>query len=256
MANDKQPPAWHASRAVALRIGAVLLAGCAIGAAAIIPYQMHILASARPEIAAATPLPVFILIMLFNALLVWGAAIAIGLWLRPRTGLPMPWLEAWAARRPLPSLAPIAMAAAIGLLTGLAIRAIDATFYDGLVEITAPPLWTRILAALYGGINEEVLLRFFGMSVIAAFLGAIAGQRPPGPTLRALSIILAALLFATGHLSLTELSAPLSASVVARPLLLNGIAGAVFGWLTFKRGFEAAILAHFFADIALHVLAP
>src|SRR5688500_17491183 len=149
VANDNQPTGRYASRAVELRIGAVLLAGCAIGAAAILPYQMHILSLARPELATSVPpLPVFILIMLFNAVLVWAVAIAIGLWLRPRTQLPMPWLEAWAARRRLPSLAPMAMAAAIGLLTGLAIRAIDATFYAGLVEITQPPLWTRMLAAL------------------------------------------------------------------------------------------------------------
>jgi hypothetical protein len=256
MVNDNQPAGWRARRAVELRIGAVLLAACAIGAAAILPYQMHILASARPELAAsAPPLPIFVLIMLFNAVLVWGAAIAIGLWLRPRTQLPMPWLEAWAARQRVPSLAPMAMAAAIGLATGLAIRAIDANFYAGLVQIEQPPLWTRMLAALYGGINEEVLLRFFGMSVIAALLGAIAGQRPPGPALRWISVILAALLFAAGHLSMTVLAAPLSVSMVARALLLNGIAGIVFGWLTWKRGLEAAIVAHVFADIALHVLA-
>jgi hypothetical protein len=256
MANDNDLPPGRARRIVELRIGGILLAGCAIGAAAVVPYQMSILASARPQLAAsAPPLPVFLLIMIFNAVLVWGLAIAIGLALKARTHLPMPWLEAWATRQRLPSRAPLAMAAAMGLLTGLVIRALDSAFYAGLVEMAQPPLWTRLLAALYGGINEEVLLRLFGMSLIAAALSLAAGQRPPGAAIRWISVILAAVIFAAGHLTMTELVAPLTTGVIARAILLNGIAGIVFGWLTWKRGLEAAIVAHFFADIALHVLA-
>ena len=44
--------------------------------------------------------------------------------------------------------------------------------------------------------------------------------------------------------------------VVLRTLLLNGIAGVVFGWLYWKRGLEMAMLSHFSADIVLHVIAP
>ena len=39
-------------------------------------------------------------------------------------------------------------------------------------------------------------------------------------------------------------------------LLLNGVAGVAFGWLYWKRGLEMAMLAHFSADIVLHVIAP
>jgi membrane protease YdiL (CAAX protease family) len=35
---------------------------------------------------------------------------------------------------------------------------------------------------------------------------------------------------------------------------LNGLAGVAFGWLYWKRGLESAIVAHFSADIILHVL--
>jgi membrane protease YdiL (CAAX protease family) len=38
--------------------------------------------------------------------------------------------------------------------------------------------------------------------------------------------------------------------------LLNGIGGVVFGWLYWKKGLESAMIAHFSADIVLHVLLP
>ena len=44
--------------------------------------------------------------------------------------------------------------------------------------------------------------------------------------------------------------------LIARALVLNGIGGIVFGWLYWKRGLLAAMLAHFSADIVLHVAAP
>ena len=44
--------------------------------------------------------------------------------------------------------------------------------------------------------------------------------------------------------------------MVLRTLLLNGIAGIAFGWLYWKRGIEMAMLAHFSADIVLHVVTP
>ena len=72
-----------------------------------------------------------------------------------------------------------------------------------------------------------------------------------------LGIILgAALLFGAGHLPAAAQVWPLDAIVVARVLLLNALAGVVFGWLYWKRGLEVAMLAHFSADLVLHVVAP
>jgi membrane protease YdiL (CAAX protease family) len=42
--------------------------------------------------------------------------------------------------------------------------------------------------------------------------------------------------------------------VILRAVLLNGLGGIVFGYLYWKRGLEAAMIAHFSADIVLHVL--
>ena len=44
--------------------------------------------------------------------------------------------------------------------------------------------------------------------------------------------------------------------LVIRAIMLNGVAGIAFGWLFWQYGLEAAIGAHFTADILLHVLGP
>jgi membrane protease YdiL (CAAX protease family) len=46
----------------------------------------------------------------------------------------------------------------------------------------------------------------------------------------------------------------LTPALIARALILNGIPGIAFGWLYWRRGLEAAMVAHFSADLVLHVL--
>ena len=41
---------------------------------------------------------------------------------------------------------------------------------------------------------------------------------------------------------------------MARALLLNGIGGVTFGWLYWKQGLEAAMVAHFTANVLVHGL--
>ena len=47
----------------------------------------------------------------------------------------------------------------------------------------------------------------------------------------------------------------LTTIVVVRTVLLNSIAGVLFGWLYWRRGLLAAMVSHFSADIVLHVVA-
>jgi membrane protease YdiL (CAAX protease family) len=70
------------------------------------------------------------------------------------------------------------------------------------------------------------------------------------------AVLLAAIAFGAGHLPAAANVWPLDAVVVARTLLLNGIAGLVFGWFYVRHGLESAMLSHFAADLVLHVFAP
>jgi hypothetical protein len=46
------------------------------------------------------------------------------------------------------------------------------------------------------------------------------------------------------------------ADLPGRDLSINGVASLLFGYLCWKRGLEAAMLAHFSTDIMLHVVGP
>ncbi len=66
--------------------------------------------------------------------------------------------------------------------------------------------------------------------------------------------VLAALVFGLMHLpQLGRIAAP-TPTAIAAVLLGNGIVGVAFGWLYWRRSLVAAILAHFAADVMLHVM--
>jgi len=60
-------------------------------------------------------------------------------------------------------------------------------------------------------------------------------------------------LFELGHLPATAALAPLSVALVLRAVVLNAIAGLVFGVLYRRYGLEWAMTSHFGVDIAAHV---
>jgi membrane protease YdiL (CAAX protease family) len=127
---------------------------------------------------------------------------------------------------------------------------------DALAQTAQPAAWKGFLASFYGGIVEEILLRLFLMSLFA-WLGSFISKTAEGkPTRTAFWIanILAAILFGLGHLPATAMLMPLTPFVIARAIVLNGLAGITFGYLYQSRGLESAMIAHFSADIVLHVL--
>ena len=141
-----------------------------------------------------------------------------------------------------------------GALVGVAIVVVDALFFAqvalSVIAVFRPAVWKGFLAAFYGGICEEVLMRLFLTTTLAwAFL-----KIRQSPWSIWLANIVAAILFGLGHLPLTASLIPLTPLVVCRALVLNGIAGVAFGWLFWKRGLETAMVAHFTTDIVLHVV--
>jgi membrane protease YdiL (CAAX protease family) len=92
---------------------------------------------------------------------------------------------------------------------------------------------------------------------LLVWVGArLTGTAVPRPLVVWAAIAITALLFGAGHLPTAAALLPLSPLVIARALLFNGLGGMVFGWLYWKRSLVAAMIAHFSADIVLHVLVP
>ena len=109
------------------------------------------------------------------------------------------------------------------------------------------PTVDYILAAvLYGGVIEEVMLRLFMMSLIAFVLHKLF-ERDEAETSVAVLVaanVIAALLFAVGHLPATDAFMGLTPMIVFRCFLINGGFGLLFGWLYRRYGLQYAMLAH------------
>ena len=115
-----------------------------------------------------------------------------------------------------------------------------------------------LLASFYGGINEEILLRLFLMTLIVWIFFKIKKTKEGTPTNVSvwLAIVIAAVIFGIGHLPAVMSLTALTPLVIIRTIVLNAAGGIIFGWLYWKKGLESAMISHFSADIVLHVIMP
>jgi len=244
----------------------ILWAAGALGVVALLPYTLTLQAPIL-ENMPPMPIPLAALIAIQigqNAVLI-AIAVGLGLLLARRVGLGAPLLEARLAREAVRQrlraiLTPSILA---GAAAAVVIILLDLMVFASVMPPVAPagvnpPAWQGFLASFYGGITEELFMRLFLMSLLAWLLGLVWRKAPGQPADGAFWIanLGAAILFGLGHLPMTATLVPLTGLVVLRAVMLNGIGGVIFGHLYWKRGLEAAMLAHFSADIVLHVLTP
>ena len=199
---------------------------------------------------AALPLLLQRALLLAQPLLLLGVAVLVGAALAHRVGL-RSVLAGTAAAAGLPRA--LARAAAAGLALGLALAGVDAAIAPQLGQawqqrLAAAPGGAAALAALatgllYGGVAEEVMLRWGVMSLLAWLLLRLAGPRRQAPAM-VLAIVLAAALIGAAHLPALAAQVEPTPALVARTLLLNGAAGLLYGWLCWRRHLEAAMAAH------------
>jgi membrane protease YdiL (CAAX protease family) len=109
----------------------------------------------------------------------------------------------------------------------------------------------------YGGVNEEVLMRLFLVSLLAWLLARAWRRDAPAPGARMMwsAIVVVSVLFGLGHLPAAAMLGELTPDMVARVIVLNAVAGVAFGWLFWRRGLEAAMVAHAAAHLPMQVLA-
>jgi membrane protease YdiL (CAAX protease family) len=90
------------------------------------------------------------------------------------------------------------------------------------------------------------MLRLFMMSLVAFILLKLFERKKRQPSTGVLiaANIVAALLFAAGHLTTTFLLIGSSGLIIFRCFLLNGCFGLLFGYLYRKYGLRYAMIAH------------
>jgi membrane protease YdiL (CAAX protease family) len=233
---------------------------------AVIPYSSTLTSTTyKPD-----ELPGVILATLLNDLILVVLA-GIGLFLASRIGLGLPFVEAWVKREPTQGGLRRAFGSSvlIGVVASLVFIVLDIFVFGpplaaeldrlGIVipATVQPPAWQGFLASFTGGVNEEVMFRLFGVSLLA-WLGSLVSRDSEGrprPAVLWIAIVVIAVAFGLSHLPATAaIGLPLDALVVTRAIVGNGIVGIPCGWLYWRRGLESAMVSHFSADIVLHVL--
>jgi membrane protease YdiL (CAAX protease family) len=190
-------------------------------------------------------------------LMIW-----IGLSLGTRIGLGTTMLAGLDDETPDPRRArkTVLMATGLGSLVGAFTAglsfALDRWMPASSKTIKDPPAWTGFLASFGAGIAEEIWFRLGCMTLLTWL--AVRRSRKSTPTWGDIWManVAAALLFATMHLPQAMLFVGLTPAVVLLVFLGNGLPGVVFGWLYWRKGLGAAMVAHVAADIILHAVVP
>jgi hypothetical protein len=234
----------------------------AVSTALVFPYLLELMPGISAGAAqAGVGLPVLIGAQAAQAFVLFTFMSWVGLRVGQPMGLDAPILRSWVyGTRMRFDGRVLVLACAIGIVGAMAI-----VFIDHSLQPYMPPSksglpagierWKGLLASFYGGIGEELQLRLFLMTLLTWLAWKLlARARPSPPPLAAwIAIVLAALVFAAGHLPAAAQIWPLDATVVFRTLSLNAIVGVPCGWLFYRHGLEHAMAAHFSADIVLHV---
>jgi len=243
-------------RRLTWKVFGVLMVGGVIGAIAIMPYA---LASSPKALEGLTiSIPLALTISVLQTVILVAITTSLGLWLGRRVNLGAPRLRQWLAgdrEGALALLKPAAIRAAVaGATTALVIVLLDIFAFPGTLQ--AQSASSAGTPTLYGGINEELLLRL-GVMTIIIWLGAvlITKQTPPDG-LYWFGIVVSAVAFGLGHLPATSQSFTITAMVVLRAVVLNGLGGIVFGWFYWRHGLLSAMASHFSADLVIHVIVP
>lgn len=244
-----------------------LLFGAAVfSVLAVIPFAIDLfgpIISAQPQSAPPLPLPIIIAIGVVQNLLLIALMVFVGLKLGNALGLGAPILAAVVDGKALGS------SWRRSVLTGLIVGVVVGFVLLALVLLLVPllpklpfvaaakvPIWKRVLVCFYGGIYEELLMRFFLVTFIAWIAAKVLKERESILTSRSFWIanIVVAILFGLGHLPSAALVMPITPLVVGAALSLNGIAAIAFGLLYRKYGLESAMTAHFTSDFVLYVV--
>jgi hypothetical protein len=224
------------------------------GVAALIPHTTG-------ELPAITP--VLKVLSLIQPSVILAVAVVIGVALAPRVGLSAPAAEALAGGGNV--FAPLTRQLVPGVVGGLA-GGLSIVLISLLTKPFLPvsaidrigrfskllPLPTRIL---YGGLTEELLLRWGFMTLIvwAAWRVLQKGRNVPTRACFVGAILLSSLVFGAGHLPVAYLLLrdSFGPALVLFVILANSAFGIIAGFLYWRRGLESAMIAHVLCHLVL-----
>ena len=231
---------------VRLRLAAALWLGAMTG---VVVLSLTVI----PQLLENSPRQVPTWVVIAASVVQSGVLVALAVWagvaLSRSLGLGAPAVEAalsgsgaWAALKP--QLIPAGL---VGLFVGgllLFLQRVAPAELLALGQNMEIPVSAKLL---YGGVTEEILMRWGLMTVLVWAPWRFVQKRHglPRPAYVIGAIFIAAVLFGVGHLpAAAAMDAGLTAPVVTYIIVGNTVPGVLFGFLYWRNGLEAAILAH------------
>jgi hypothetical protein len=195
------------------------------------------------------------ILSLMNPLIMLIVAIVAGIFLHEKAGLDVPVIKSVIKRENITGLKGILGYGIIwGAITGALLVIMSYLFTPLMpaefIELGENLELTLMARFLYGGITEEILMRFGLMTFFIWLIFKISGRLHNWVYWS--GILAAALIFAVAHF-------PVAFNAVEEPSVLllsyiligNSLGGIVFGWLYWKKGLEAAFAAHIMAHVVM-----
>ena len=194
---------------------------------------------------------------LINPTLILLIAVVVGVILHEKVHLKVPIIEALVNKGSKADIGAILKNGLLfGFIAGIILILLEYAFYPllsaelgNLSQNMHPSVLNRLL---YGGITEEILLRF-GLMTLLTWIGFKVFKN--NKLIFWTAMILTALVFAAGHLPVViqSIGAP-SLLMVLYVLISNLAAGTIYGWLYWKHGLESAFTGHIFTHVVILVV--
>ncbi len=238
----------------------LLLSSCLFSIVCVIPYVISVQGETLQK--TGYPFEVIFAAQFIQSIILFSITIFFGLFFSKKIGFQLPLIMAVLEKKDYKKVIDtfLLQSISLGVVVAVSIYVLDSIFtlFGAAISThqTYAPAWQTLLAAFYGGIAEEVLLRLFLMTFFIWSAMKIFRTTQPSQVIVIVSIVVSAIIFGLGHLPITASIAALTPLVILRAVILNGIGGVVFGWLFWKKGLEAAMIAHFTTDIVLLTILP
>jgi len=205
------------------------------------------------------------LLLIVQPSIILAVAVALGVTLSEKVGL-RSWLTDRVRGDP-PAL--ISFPTVVGTLALTVAAAILALLVDVGFRLTAPAAFAgmpgpdlalipRLSALLYGGITEELMLRYGLMTALAWGVFAVLRARAAAnrPLVMWSVVLIVALVFGAGHVPALFATVEPNAILVIRTIAINALLGTLYGWLYWRYALEHAILSHAFTHGVFWLAGP
>ncbi len=196
------------------------------------------------------------LLLLINPSIMLCIAVVVGVILFDKVGLKVPIIERLIGKNKsdiqITTISKFGLIGGViyGILLGLVGLIFNPILPSEFIELGENLNPSYAMRFLYGGLTEEILMRFGFMTFIVWVLSQVVKEN--NTVIYWGGIILSSIMFALGHFPIAYQAVENPSNLLLLYLLIgNSIGGIIFGWLYWKKGLESAMIAHIVTHIIL-----